>query len=66
MTDVAETEAMDVVETNKTLVLQAWKSRHGMKRDLLLITVTVTEAEGTAAASAVVHTWGVVADSLGH
>jgi delta 1-pyrroline-5-carboxylate dehydrogenase len=66
VTDVAEEEAADAVETSVILALQAWKNTHRKKRALLLITLAVTAAGETDAALAVVHMEEVVADSLGH
>ena len=66
VTDVAEAEVADVVETNVMLALQAPKNIHRMKRALLLIILVVTVVGGTDAALAMVHMEEVVADSLGH
>jgi hypothetical protein len=66
VTDVAEAEVADVVETNVILALQARKNTHRMKRALLLITLVVTAAGETDVALAMVHMEEVAADSLGH
>jgi hypothetical protein len=66
VTDVAEEEAVDAVETSIILALSAWKNTHRKKRALLPITLVVTAAGEMDVASAVVHMEEIIADSLGH